>query len=112
MRHVGKSRSMISEKMWCKELVIFFFKQKTAYEMCGHDWSSDVCSSDLLPQAAMPVLVQHGTADAVVPISHGRALAAVGPTAEFQSFAGKEHDLTFDNEVQTAQARWLAELGL
>ena len=25
----------------------FFFKQKTAYEMCGHDWSSDVCSSDL-----------------------------------------------------------------
>ena len=26
----------------------FFFKQKTAYEMCGRDWSSDVCSSDLL----------------------------------------------------------------
>ena len=26
---------------------IFFFKQKTAYEMCGRDWSSDVCSSDL-----------------------------------------------------------------
>ena len=22
-------------------------KQKTAYEMCGRDWSSDVCSSDL-----------------------------------------------------------------
>ena len=27
--------------------LIFFFKQKTAYEMCGRDWSSDVCSSDL-----------------------------------------------------------------
>src|SRR5213076_2641626 len=26
---------------------IFFFKQKTAYEMVGSDWSSDVCSSDL-----------------------------------------------------------------
>ena len=26
----------------------FFFKQKTAYEMCGRDWSSDVCSSDLM----------------------------------------------------------------
>ena len=25
----------------------FFFKQKTAYELCGRDWSSDVCSSDL-----------------------------------------------------------------
>ena len=27
--------------------MVFFFKQKTAYEMCGRDWSSDVCSSDL-----------------------------------------------------------------
>src|SRR5215510_9948009 len=29
------------------ETVIFFFKQKTAYEMAT-DWSSDVCSSDLI----------------------------------------------------------------
>src|SRR3546814_7222992 len=28
--------------------LIFFFKQKTAYEMRISDWSSDVCSSDLL----------------------------------------------------------------
>src|SRR3546814_2666870 len=28
---------------WC----LFFFKQKTAYEMRISDWSSDVCSSDL-----------------------------------------------------------------
>src|SRR3546814_13770635 len=27
---------------------ILFFKQKTAYEMRISDWSSDVCSSDLL----------------------------------------------------------------
>src|SRR3546814_14892961 len=27
----------------------FFFKQRTAYEMRISDWSSDVCSSDLLP---------------------------------------------------------------
>src|SRR3546814_3148335 len=26
----------------------FFFKQKTAYEMRISDWSSDLCSSDLL----------------------------------------------------------------
>src|SRR3546814_5256073 len=26
---------------------IFFFKQKTAYEMRISDWNSDVCSSDL-----------------------------------------------------------------
>src|SRR3546814_4682349 len=29
----------------------FFFKQKTAYEMRISDWSSDVCSSDLLDRA-------------------------------------------------------------
>src|SRR3546814_16005721 len=27
---------------------MFFFKQKTAYELRSSDWSSDVCSSDLL----------------------------------------------------------------
>src|SRR3546814_5899470 len=27
---------------------VFFFKQKTAYELRISDWSSDVCSSDLL----------------------------------------------------------------
>src|SRR3546814_3680166 len=31
-------------------LRVFFFKQKTAYEMRISDWSSDVCSSDLLEQ--------------------------------------------------------------
>src|SRR3546814_2398210 len=30
------------------DYIIFFFKQKTAYEMRISDWSSDVCSSDLL----------------------------------------------------------------
>src|SRR3546814_6521026 len=29
-------------------VVFFFFKQKTAYEMRISDWSSDVCSSDLV----------------------------------------------------------------
>src|SRR3546814_3883926 len=28
-------------------MCVFFFKQKTAYEMRIIDWSSDVCSSDL-----------------------------------------------------------------
>src|SRR3546814_7791763 len=30
---------------------VFFFKQKTAYEMRISDWSSDVCSSDLFDYA-------------------------------------------------------------
>src|SRR3546814_10777894 len=39
--------------------IFFFFKQKTAYEMRISDWSSDVCSSDLMDgaplRAGMPV---------------------------------------------------------
>src|SRR3546814_4818218 len=33
-------------------VVFFFFKQKTAYELRISDWSSDVCSSDLLGSSA------------------------------------------------------------
>src|SRR3546814_6443816 len=32
----------------CTHSLFFFFKQKTAYEMRISDWSSDVCSSDLI----------------------------------------------------------------
>jgi len=32
----------------------FFFKQKTAYEISDCDWSSDVCSSDLVFKFARP----------------------------------------------------------
>src|SRR3546814_1762408 len=34
--------------IWWIVLSLFLFKQKTAYEMRISDWSSDVCSSDLL----------------------------------------------------------------
>src|SRR3546814_21052261 len=35
---------LVSRCQFC----FFFFKQKTAYEMRISDWSSDVCSSDLM----------------------------------------------------------------
>src|SRR3546814_18910947 len=38
--------------------VVFFFKQKTAYEMRISDWSSDVCSSDLRGLAFLQSLGQ------------------------------------------------------
>src|SRR3546814_499880 len=46
-------------------LFFFFFKQKTAYEMRISDWSSDVCSSDLLApdgdiKAVTPVIGEPG----------------------------------------------------
>src|SRR3546814_4746394 len=42
---------------WLLVCFFFFFKQKTAYEMRISDWSSDVCSSDLLtvPHPAMTI---------------------------------------------------------
>src|SRR3546814_10411683 len=40
-------------------IFIFFFKQKTAYEMRISDWSSDVCSSDLLVEQWDPRLFGH-----------------------------------------------------
>src|SRR3546814_4765910 len=33
----------------------FFFKQKTAYELRISDWSSDVCSSDLLASCRLAI---------------------------------------------------------
>src|SRR3546814_2890037 len=49
-------------------MFVFFFKQKTAYEMRISDWSSDVCSSDLWREPE--------PAPALLPISgHPEALA-------------------------------------
>src|SRR3546814_2236850 len=54
-------------------MCVFFFKQKTAYEMRISDWSSDVCSSDLsliFADAATgphsPALVSQGRIAAVI----------------------------------------------
>src|SRR3546814_20650533 len=38
--------------------MFFFFKQKTAYEMRISDWSSDVCSSDLLGERRIKRVAQ------------------------------------------------------
>src|SRR3546814_7936688 len=47
--------------------MIFVFKQKTAYEMRISDWSSDVCSSDLL--------IVHGENGLLAPFGDTDALA-------------------------------------
>src|SRR3546814_4606583 len=41
-------------------IMLFFFKQKTAYEMRISDWSSDVCSSDLLLEQTLKVFARLG----------------------------------------------------
>src|SRR3546814_6001904 len=42
---------------------VFCFKQKTAYEMRISDWSSDVCSSDLLGAVQISVFQRERCAD-------------------------------------------------
>src|SRR3546814_13292009 len=49
---------------------VFFFNQKTAYEMRISDWSSDVCSSDLAFADALAQLLGGGLGE-----GHGQHLA-------------------------------------
>src|SRR3546814_116756 len=53
-------------------LFFFFFKQKTAYEMRISDWSSDVCSSDLLAQRGRHLVGQRAGDDHHVGLPRAR----------------------------------------
>src|SRR3546814_1810028 len=64
-------------------MFVCFFKQKTAYEMRISDWSSDVCSSDLVPCRA--VFLDH----------EFRALAV----AEFSWSGDDLHDAAVDHKA-------------
>src|SRR3546814_20664819 len=44
-------------------MILFFFKQKTAYEMRISDWSSDVCSSDLVDHGVVERVGAQGRED-------------------------------------------------
>ena len=45
--NVGEEGDVMIEKRKYMCIFVFFFKQKTAYDVESRDWSSDVCSSDL-----------------------------------------------------------------
>src|SRR3546814_18917026 len=59
--------------------LFFFFKQKTAYEMRISDWSSDVCSSDLMIAAVRINLVHH-LDQRIVACDQNALLAIAGET--------------------------------
>src|SRR3546814_5576948 len=97
-------------------LVFFFCKQKTAYEMRISDWSSDVCSSDLM----LGRRLRH---DAMAEIEDERPIGQRGrypPDAVFQrrsagdEFPGIEVALDSRSEerrvgkecVSTCRSRW------
>src|SRR3546814_7094237 len=60
--------------------IVFFFKQKTAYEMRISDWSSDVCSSDLscstLTRSSVLVLRSSASSSASSLISDSSCVSA------------------------------------
>src|SRR3546814_6152339 len=79
---------------------IFFFKQKTAYELRISDWSSDVCSSDLVGQlrASVPFLWVRGR--------HARAARNADAAGE-PGGAGRSEERRVGKEcVSTCRYRW------
>src|SRR3546814_10118557 len=75
--------------------VVFFFKQKTAYEMRISDWSSDVCSSDLMTDPNWEPVMK--LASAIVTNRGGRTCHAAIRSEERR--VGKEC-------VSTCRSRW------
>src|SRR3546814_4053926 len=103
--------------------VLFFFKQKTAYEMRISDWSSDVCSSDLAPLAALhrkvdQCLARVGVAPetrAFLPhITLARLNRAAGPVAPFLALHGDlasapfvfDHVILYESELAHGGSRY------
>src|SRR3546814_8827795 len=96
--------------MW----MVFFFKQKTVYEMRISDWSSDVCSSDLLRclgrpagsawEAATLVVSDHPGAEQEIrrPRESGYRKPVLGATRGHRS----EERRVGKEGVSTCRSRW------
>src|SRR3546814_17282208 len=80
---------------------VFFFKQKTAYEMRISDWSSDVCSSDLIAYFIeidriglaqyVAALLRHFAGDADREAGAGEGVATDEDVGEPQFLAEQAH---------------------
>lgn len=64
-------------------------------------------SSRLQRIGQVPVLIQHGEADTLIPASHGRALSQIAGRSCFQSFGGSGHALSFESRSQRARRDWI-----
>src|SRR3546814_10694699 len=59
--------------------ILFFFKQKTAYDMRISDWSSDVCASDLIDSAkVLDAIDPAKDVDGFHPVNVGRLSTGTG----------------------------------
>src|SRR3546814_8331499 len=85
---------------------IFFFKQKTAYEMRISDWSSDVCSSDLAVRL-MKALQDYRITNMSAAATHYRMMKNTGKAGDFKFHFKK---LSFTGEpIDPATLEWIDE---
>src|SRR3546814_5041458 len=82
-------RNFVSVSCVC--IFVFFFKQKTAYEMRISDWSSDVCSSDL-KEIRIQSTDRRERQEFAVP-EHGAPDVADGDVVIAEAIAGREYGL-------------------
>src|SRR3546814_5116959 len=83
--------------------MFFFFKQKTAYEMRISDWSSDVCSSDLVDRI---VGLEMGADDYLAkPVDLRELLARI------KAVLRRTERATAETEADRPQAAHLARVG-
>src|SRR3546814_2580251 len=78
--------------------LFFFFKQKTAYELRISDWSSDVCSSDLVDRIQVDHFGRLRTG-AVCVVGQDRLFGREGVGRSEERRVGKEC-------VSTCRSRW------
>src|SRR3546814_11395820 len=88
---------------------MFFFKQKTAYEMRISDWSSDVCSSDLaqeITNRAILSQIANRTKSATTAEAYLAEIAATNPEALARQCIPADPDLwKLENYERFLQAR-------
>src|SRR3546814_10012840 len=88
-------------------ILFFFFKQKTAYEMRISDWSSDVCSSDLIDarrQAQAQPFLRQQTPHPEQPLLIGNAELGIDRRA--LQIGGSEERRVGKECVSTCRSRW------
>src|SRR3546814_2633312 len=103
----------MQRRFGCINYSVFFFKQKTAYEMRISDWSSDVCSSDLFGPG---VRIEDGAAIHAFSHLEGatvKAGAHIGPYARLRpgaiigEKARRSEERRVGKEcVSTCRSRW------
>src|SRR3546814_4999445 len=87
----------------------FFFKQNTAYEMRISDWSSDVCSSDLLgSKCGGYAFAEEGSFGWIA--SHRRALRSLPPALlQREEITAPRGDIGFAGQFLTCHTAQFAQ---